>query len=147
MPDHVILGNTIQPITTWNDTDTITGADNAWYHYKSPDYQEPVVISTPYYSPIQSDYNWWRKENNKKGDDDMQYLYEVILVNPKNDTFYVEQYIARSETSALMEIYHNSQFDGNIKFDDLKTSCRILMEWKKEKSLKKAIETIKKAVE
>ncbi len=95
---------------------------------------------------------------NKKGGDDMRYLYEVILVNPKNDEFYQKAVVARSETSALMEAYKNSQFCNigkvsetriaiNVEFDDLKTSCRVLMEWKKEKSLKKAIETIKEAVE
>jgi len=85
----------------------------------------------------------------KKGDDDMRYLYEVILVNPKNDTYYTNRVIARSETSALMKTYNESHFsiENDVLFDDLKTSCRILMEWKKEKSLKKAIETIKKAVE
>lgn len=90
------------------------------------------------------------EQNNKEGgDEDMRYLYEVILVNLKNDTFSIDHVIARSETSALMEVYE--KWEGLNKdilpFDDLKTSCRVLMEWKKEKSLKKAIETIKKAVE
>ncbi|KKK70317.1 hypothetical protein LCGC14_2925170, partial [marine sediment metagenome] len=97
--------------------------------------------------------------NNKKGgDENMRYLYEVILVNPKNDELFTTKVVARSETSALMEAYSESQFSSvgkvsetliaiNVPFDDLKTSCRVLMEWKKEKSLKKAIETIKEAVE
>lgn len=93
--------------------------------------------------------------NNKKGDDDMRYLYEVILVNPKYDTFHKKCTVAKSETSALMKIYNESPFNKEcegikwdcIDFDDLKVSCRVLLEWKKEKSLKKAIETIKKAVE
>jgi len=48
-----------------------------------------------------------------------------------------------------MKTYNESQFsiENNVPFDDLKISCRELMSWKKEKSLKKAIETIKKAVE
>ena len=91
------------------------------------------------------------KINNKmKGDDDMRYLYEVILVNPKNDIFHETKVVAKSETSALMSAYNKSEFAKKAPgadFDDLKTSCRILMEWKKEKSLEKALETIKKAVE
>ena len=91
--------------------------------------------------------------NNKKGGDDMRYLYEVILVNPKNDAYYKDCIVARSETSALMKVYNKSTFEidtensDRVDFDDLKTSCRVLMEWIKEKSLKKAIETIKEAVE
>jgi len=90
--------------------------------------------------------------NKKGGDENMRYLYEVILVNPKNDTFFVDRVIAKSEISAMMSAYNRYKggFVGEdicIPFDDLKTSCRVLMEWKKEKSLKKAIETIKKAVE
>ena len=81
-----------------------------------------------------------------KENEDMRYLYEVILVNPKNDTFYETKVIARSDTSALLNAYNKSKFE-TILFDDLKTSCRVLMEWEKEKSLTKAIETIKKAVE
>ena len=83
----------------------------------------------------------------KGGDENMRYLYEVFLVNPKNDTCFADKIIARSEISALMKTYHNSEYDGKVDFDDLKTSCRVLMEWKKKESLKKAIETIKKAVE
>ena len=95
----------------------------------------------------------WRIRNYEikkiKENEDMRYLYEVILVNPKNEQFFECKVIARSETSALMEAYNKIpvMFGKNTKFDDLKTSCRILMEWKKEKSLTKAIETIKEAVE
>ncbi len=109
----------------------ITGIDN----------QEPVVISTPFVYPTPL------YQNKKGGDEDMRYLYEVFLVNPKNDTCFADKIIARSEISALMKTYHNSEYDGKVDFDDLKTSCRVLMEWKKKESLKKAIETIKKAVE
>jgi len=132
-------------------TDTTAGT---WWEYTTPYYelpQQPVIISTPFVYPTPL-------KNNKKGDDDMRYLYEVILVNPKNDTFSEVRIVAKSETSALMKAYDATQFRnkinktliGNLEgvdFDDLKTSCRVLMEWKKEKSLKKAIETIKKAVE
>ncbi len=89
-------------------------------------------------------------EPKKGGDENMRYLYEVILVNPKNDTFMEQKVIARSEISALMKAYYETGFETRAKsvpFDDLKTSCRVLMEWKKKESLKKAIETIKKAVE
>ena len=92
----------------------------------------------------------WRIRNYEikklKENEDMRYLYEVILVNPKNDTFYETKVIARSDTSALLNAYNKSPFE-TILFDDLKTECRILMEWKKEKSLTKAIEIIKEAVE
>ena len=88
---------------------------------------------------------------NEKEGKDMRYLYEVILVNPKNDAFEVFEAVAKTETSALFEAYSLSQTmeESEIKgveFDDLKTQCRVLMEWKKEKDLKKAIETIKEAV-
>ena len=87
-------------------------------------------------------------DNKNKGGKDMRYLYEVILVNPKNDAFEIDVFVAKTETSALMQAYDEySKVLENIEFDDLKTQCRILMEWKKEKDLKKAIETIKEAVE
>jgi len=138
MPNY-IMGTENGSVTTSSALGTGT-----WYEYTTPYYempQQPVVISTPIH------------QNKKKGDDDMRYLYEVILVNPKNDDFYMKAVVARSETSALMKVYNESPFGlceedkDCVSFDDLKTSCRILMEWKKEKSLKKAIETIKKAVE
>jgi len=85
---------------------------------------------------------------NEKEGEDMRYLYEVILVNPINDAYEIFTVVAKSETSALMQAYdEHSKVLENIEFDDLKTQCRILMEWKKEKDLKKAIETIKEAVE
>ena len=84
---------------------------------------------------------------NEKEGEDMRYLYEVILVNPINDAYEIFTVVAKSETSALMQAYdEHSKVLENIEFDDLKTQCRILMEWKKEKDLKKAIETIKEAV-
>ncbi len=108
-------------------------------------YQEPAVIR-PYIYPTPY-MGLYEPNNNKKGGDDMRYLYEVILVNPKNDACYSGKTVKKTETSALMKIYQESQFHNDVDFDDLKTSCRVLMEWKKEKSLKKAIETIKEAVE
>ncbi len=100
----------------------------SWYEYTTPKTACEPIVSIPYtwYAPI---------NNNKKGDDDMRYLYEVVLVNPKNDTFYVDKVVARSETSALMEVYKDSPFlemkHNIVPFDDLKTQCRILMSWKK----------------
>ena len=125
-------------LITDNTAITTTTSGN-WYEYTTP-YQEPVQIVTPFIM-----------ENNKKGgDEDMRYLYEVILVNPKNEDWYETKVVAKSETSALMSAYNRSIFvtvtGSEAKFDDLKTSCRVLMEWKKEKSLEKALETIKKAI-
>ena len=121
-----------------NDSDTLT---------ISSDSGCITTTTNPYWNSIPSVWI----DNNKKGDDNMRYLYEVILVNPKDDEFYVDRVVARSETSALMEVYSDSPFSERepdvVNFDDLKTSCRVLMEWKKKESLKKAIETIKKAVE
>ena len=137
-------------VTLENTARTITGS-NIYYDESSPNIEQWRYVNVPsvWYEPTP-------KNNNKKGDDDMRYLYEVILVNPKNDTFYVDRVVARSETSALMEIYKDSPFNEKCEsgivcdataFDDLKTNCKVLMEWKKEKSLEKALETIKKAVE
>ena len=78
---------------------------------------------------------------------DMRYLYDIVLINPKNDDFVRENVIAKSETSALMKVYKMSKFENIVEFDDLKVHWSIITEYKKEKSLKKAIETIKKAVE
>ena len=127
------------------------------------DYPYYYEVTTPYYQPqepILSIPSVWTEpipvnikdlyDKCKGGDENMRYLYEVILVNPKNGEFYIGRVVARSETSALMAIYAESNFiqpPNVVPFDDLKTSCRALFEWKKEKSLKKAIETIKKAVE
>ena len=130
-------------VTTTNTADTITGS--YYYDESSPDIEKWRYVNVPsvWYEPI----------NNKKGDDNMRYLYEVILVNPKTDDFYITEVVAKSETSALMKAYIDSDFGGtvndvkNVFFDDLKTSCRVLMSWTKEKSLEKALETIKKAVE
>ena len=67
----------------------------------------------------------------------MRYLYEVILINPKDDEFEIFELVARSETAALMYAYEDSDFSGNddekdnVCFDDLKVQCRILMSWKK----------------
>ncbi len=122
-------------ITTTNTADTFTGG---WYRTSS---WEPGQI------PIID-------ENNKieRSDENMRYLYEVILVNPEDENFEIFEVVAKNETSALMQTYEISDFKGTkeverVEFDELKTHCRILFEWKKEKSLGKALETIKKAVE
>jgi len=95
-------------------------------------------------------YNYLEFKNEKEKED-MMYLWEVILVDPKTDLYEIFEVTAKSETSALMEAYMLSQTEedselNNVEFDDLKTSCKVLFEWKKEKDLKKAIETIKDAV-
>ena len=141
-------------ITTTNIAGTVTGS---WYYDESsPNINEwgYKYYPPPYNTGEQFDEAIKRLENkinnNKKGDEDMRYLYEVILVNPKNEDFFIDTVVARTETSAMMAVYAESNFiqpPSAVKFDDLKTSCRILMEWKKEKSLEKALETIKKAVE
>ena len=125
-----------------NDSDcvTLTATTGNWEY------------TTPVYPNEYYDWKWGIPPyyNNKKGDENMRYLYEVILVNPKNDTFVRSEIIARSETSALMQAYRESDFiqpTKSVPFDDLETQCRILMSWKKKKSLEKALETIKKAVE
>jgi len=138
------MNNNVICTTVENTTDTIPTSGLYYTGYDPGQYYEWKNISGSVTRIIE------------KGDDDMRYLYEVILVNPKSDTFYVDRVVARSETSALMEIYNDSPFNekcesgivcDEIKFDDLKTSCRVLMSWTKEKSLEKALETIKKAVE
>lgn len=131
---------------TLPSTDTYT-IDPKYWEYTQPNYvrEETSDIKDVYYDPLNP--NNMKLTIMKGGDEDMRYLYEVILVNPKNDAFMVDYNIAKTETSALMTVYNNSDFKDIVKFDDLKTSCRVLMEYKEEKSLKKAIETIKKAVE
>ena len=112
------------------------------------------------YLPYDDNYNWKYLCGSvttiidKKGGDNMRYLYEVILVNPKDENFEIFEIVAKTEISALMQAYEMSDFAGNeeleleqVEFDDLKTQCRVIMEWRKEKSLEKALETIKKAIE
>ena len=129
-------------LATDNTAGTIT-AGSYYYDESSPNIEQWRYVNVPsvWYAPIK----------NKKGDDDMRYLYYVILVNPKTDEFFTTKVVAKSETSALMAAYNLSQFsepnENETPFDDLKYNCKQLMEWKKEKSLEKALETIKKAVE
>ena len=134
---------------------TTSNAGDYW-EYTTPTYQMPTAVSIPTVW-TENPYEWKYLEGSlarkiiNKGGEDMRYLYEVILVNPKNDAYEIYDVTAKSETSALMEVYKISQEDieseiFDVDFDDLKTQCRILMEWKKEKDLKKAIETIKEAV-
>ncbi len=151
--------NITQPATIWTDsgclTPTSTGNWNEFERYTPPEC-DMFINDVPVLRSIEELQAF--KKKIEKGGDDMRYLYEVILVNPKNDAYYKDCIVARSETSALMKAYDATQFKNKmnetfvgslegIDFDDLKTSCRVLMEWKKEKSLKKAIETIKEAVE
>ena len=133
---------------------TTTTAGTGWYEYTTtPNYACEPIVSIP---------SVWIEPTplyqNKKRDDDMRYLYYVILVNPKTDEFFTTKVVAKSETSALMEAYSESNFSNvgkisegiiaiGVPFDDLKYNCKQLMEWKEEKSLEKALETIKKAVE
>jgi hypothetical protein len=144
-------------VTTTNTANTNSGTywtlDDRYLeyttpYYPAPLYQEPVQMLTPFIM-----------ENKKeRSDEDMRYLYYVILVNPKTDEFFTTKVVAKSETSALMAAYGDSNFSNvekisegivaiSVPFDDLKYNCKQLMEWKKEKSLEKALETIKKAVE
>ena len=127
-----------------SSTGTITMVDTGTY----PNY---------YYDESSPNMNEWRYIRGssvtriiEKGGEEMRFLYEVILVNPKDEEFEVGNVVARSETAALMIAYNDSDFseeESYVEFDDLKTKCRVLMEWKKEKSLEKALEIIKKAIE
>jgi len=94
-------------------------------------------------------YNYLEFKNEKEKED-MMYLWEVILVNPKTDDFEAFEVTAKSETSALMVAYGLSQVENSdingIEFDDLVSQCNVEMEWVKEKSLTKAIKTIQEAV-
>ena len=137
-------GYTVADITT-------TTGSGYYYDANSPNPNDWRYMYTPFtYFPTVEEMNKY----NKKGDDNMRYLYEVILVNPKDENFEIFEIVAKTEISALMQAYEMSDFAGNeeleleqVEFDDLKTQCRVLMEWKKEKSLEKALETIKKAIE
>lgn len=138
---------------TWY-CDIVSGSTaGSWHEYDLPDTTSIVCQGDLVFNgkSLEKEIDKLNKDIKKlKENEDMRYLYEVILVNPKNDTFYETKVIARSDTSALIQAYKESDFYDvglRVEFDDLKTSCKILMEWKKEKSLTKAIETIKKAVE
>ena len=116
--------NYYSSLATDNTAGTIT--TGSYYHDESlPNIEKwrYVDVPTPLYQ-------------NKKGDDDMRYLYEVILVNPKNEEYFIGNVVARSEAAALIFAYNDSTFSDkdkdNINFDDLKTSCHIVFEWKKE---------------
>ena len=135
-------------VTTSNNTKTVVGN---YLGYTYPKTACETSIPSVWYAPTPL-------YQNKKGDDDMRYLYEVILVNPKDDEFEIFEVVAKTEASALMQAYNDSKFSNvgkisetliaiNVEFDELKTNCKVLMEWKKEKSLEKSLETIKKAVE
>ena len=131
--DWVTLTNTAGTIDYGSDTNTYTIDPNYW--------GIPIVGGRTREGII---------TKIEKGDDDMRCLYEVILVNPKTDEFFTTKVVAKSETSALMKAYTESgiiQPTTSVPFDELETRYNKIMEWKKEKSLEKALETIKKAVE
>ena len=121
-------------LTTSNTAVTTATADD-WV-YTTPNYDmshQPVVnIPSVWFTPTPL-------YKNKKGDENMRYLYEVILVCPKDDDFEIFEVVAKTEASALMQAYNMSDFSGNdelnldeVPFDELKTQCRVLMSWKKE---------------
>ena len=106
---------------------------NDWEYMYAPFYPAPsnVIITNI------TEYG----KNNNKGDNNMRYLYEVILVNPEDENFEIFEVVAKTETSALMQAYEMSDFAGNeeldldrVEFDELKTKCRVLMEWRKERT-------------
>ena len=111
---------------------TTTKTTGSGYYY---DESSPNINDWQYKSLCPS---CWPLLNNEKGGDNMRYLYEVILVNPKDDEFEIGNVVARSEVAALMYAYEDSKFNDTDKeyadFDDLKTQCRVLMQWKKEVS-------------
>ena len=101
---------------------------NYFYDESSPNINEWKYI--PYYPTTRTPINKY----NNKGDDNMRYLYEVILVNPEDENFEIFEIVAKTETSALLQAYEISDFSGTeeldrVEFDDLKTKCRVLMEW------------------
>jgi len=145
--------NHFDDCTTVGSIDTATGWSNAGDYY-TYDPAPAIQISGALDlngMDVEKEINKLNKFKNEKEKEDMMYLWEVILVDPKTDLYEIFEVTAKSETSALMEAYMLSQTEedselNNVEFDDLKTSCKVLFEWKKEKDLKKAIETIKDAV-
>ena len=136
-------------------TTTSADADYSWYNGSGNIYADPAIKISGALDlngmDVEKEINKLNKFKNEKEKEDMMYLWEVILVNPKTNDFEIYDVTAKSETSALMEVYKISQEDieseiFDVDFDDLKTQCTITMQWKKEKDLKKAIETIKDAV-
>jgi len=136
-------------------TTTSADADYSWYNGSGNIYADPAIKISGALDlngmDVEKEINKLNKFKNEKEKEDMMYLWEVILVNPKDDNYEIFEVTAKSETSALMEAYMLSQTEedselNNVEFDDLKTSSKVLFEWKKEKDLKKAIETIKDAV-
>ena len=129
---------------------TVRGYVTGTYYYdeSSPSINDWKYMYAPFYpapsNVIITNITEYGK-NNKKGDDNMRYLYEVILVNPEDEEFEIFEIVAKTETSALLQAYEISDFSGTeeldrVEFDDLKTHCRVLMEWKALENIKKAIE-------
>ena len=135
-------------------TTTSADADYSWYNGSGNIYADPAIKISGALDlngmDVEKEINKLNKFKNEKEKEDMMYLWDIILVNPKNVAFEAFEVTAKSETSALMEAYTLSQIEDSdingIEFDDLKVQCTMEMQWKKEKDLNKAIETIKDAV-
>ena len=115
--------------TTTGGTGDIYMTDNKYWEFKPP----ALLIGD---SDVEKSIRELNKFKERKEEEDMRYLYEVILVNPINDAYEIYDAAGKNETSALFEAYNLSQSleESEIKgveFDDLKTQCRVLMEWKK----------------
>ena len=116
--------------TTSNAGDYYTYATGDMLMYRACD----VPVAPDCYGRIQvSEYP--RLNDIKKENDNMK-LWEVILVNPKDDTYEIDCIVARTSISALMKAYELAQMEvseiKDVEFDDLKTKCTVLMEWSKE---------------
>ena len=123
-------------VVTTNTANTITGI--YYYDESSPNIENWRYVNIPSVWIDNNQYN--------KGDNNMRYLYEVILVNPEDENFEIFEIVAKTEVSALIQAYEISDFSGTeeleleqVDFDDLKTKCRVLMEWKALENIKKAI--------
>ena len=123
------IENLYDSCTTTGGTGDIYMTDNKYWEYTPP----ALLIGD---LDVEKSIRELNKFKERKEGEDMRYLFEVILVNPKNDAFEIDVFVAKTETSALFEAYSLSQSleESEIKgieFDDLKTQCRVLMEWKK----------------
>jgi len=135
--------DTLTYASQMNDSGSITAGD---YYTYGETYGTGNIYTTPYVVPppalligdldVEKSIRELNKFKERKEEEDMRCLYEVILVNPKNDAYEVYDAVGKNETSALFEAYslsqtmEKSEIKG-VEFDDLKTQCRCLMEWKK----------------
>ena len=160
---HLTIKDTMQTMyddcsTTISSIDTATGWSNTGDYYTHWDYGIEDMSKIIQISgaldlngmDVGKEINEIKNKLNEKEKENMMYLWEVILVNPKTDDFEAFEVTAKSETSALMVAYGLSQVENSdingIEFDDLVSQCNVEMEWVKEKSLTKAIKTIQEAV-